>query len=217
MPSYYIPSDAKRVQLNDIMNNLKEDIKNSISEISFINDEIVITINKLDLVEVIYTLKDEYKYSFRQLIDITAVDYPQRDQRFEVVYFLLSLTHNIRIRLKVCIAENELIDSLTTQYSNADWLEREVYDMFGIYFRGHKDLRRLLTDFGFDGSPLRKDFPLTGFVELEFDSEQQKIVYKPVELNQAYRDYAYRSPWMENIEADTFAYLNKQENIKKDS
>ncbi|MDR0484078.1 MAG: NADH-quinone oxidoreductase subunit C, partial [Alphaproteobacteria bacterium] len=140
-----------------------------------------------------------------------AVDYPEKEERFEMVYLLLSLANNLRLKIKVNISEENIIDSLSNIYTNSDWLEREVYDMFGIYFSGHKDLRRILTDFGFEGSPLRKDFPLTGFVEVEFNEEYQKVMYKPVELTQAYRDNSYNNPWMDKIEADTFNYLNKKD------
>ncbi len=210
MPSYYIPSEKKIKQLEELMISLTKEFQNDILENSILNNEISITIKKESLLNVIEELKDNSKYMFKQLIDVTAVDYPEKNERFELVYLLLSLSSNLRLKIKVNILEMDMIDSLSNIYSNSDWLEREVYDMFGIYFRNHKDLRRILTDFGFEGSPLRKDFPLSGFAEVEFDEESQKVVYKPVELTQTYREYYYTNPWMDNIEVDTFNYLNKK-------
>lgn len=211
MPSYYIPSFKKNKQLEELLASLKVEFSMSIIESSFLNSDISITINKESLIAVMQELRNNSKYLFKQLIDITAVDYIERTERFELVYLLLSLSNNLRLKIKVNISEADIVDSLSDVYTNSDWLEREVYDMFGIYFKDHKDLRRILTDFGFEGSPLRKDFPLTGFVEVEFNEEYQKVMYKPVELNQAYRDYSYNNPWMEGIETDTFDYLNKKD------
>lgn len=211
MPSYYIPSFEKNKQLEELLASLKVEFSMSIIESSFLNSDISITINKESLIAVMQELRNNSKYLFKQLIDITAVDYIERTERFELVYLLLSLSNNLRLKIKVNISEADIVDSLSDVYTNSDWLEREVYDMFGIYFKDHKDLRRILTDFGFEGSPLRKDFPLTGFVEVEFNEEYQKVMYKPVELTQAYRDYSYNNPWMEGIETDTFDYLNKKD------
>ncbi len=211
MPSYYIPSFEKNKQLEELLASLKVEFSMSIIKSSFLNSDISITINKESLIAVMQELRNNSKYLFKQLIDITAVDYIERTERFELVYLLLSLSNNLRLKIKVNISEADIVDSLSDVYTNSDWLEREVYDMFGIYFKDHKDLRRILTDFGFEGSPLRKDFPLTGFVEVEFNEEYQKVMYKPVELTQAYRDYSYNNPWMEGIETDTFDYLNKKD------
>jgi NADH-quinone oxidoreductase subunit C len=132
---------------------------------------------------------------FKQLVDICGVDYPEQDERFEVVYNLLSLKHNLRIRVKVRTDENTPVDSVTSIFSAANWFEREVWDMFGVYFNDHPDLRRILTDYGFEGHPLRKDFPLTGFVELRYDETQKRVVYEPVKLQQDFRNFDFESPW----------------------
>ena len=140
-------------------------------------------------------LRDDGNCQFKQLTDLFAVDYPQRKQRFEVSYQLLSLTFNRRIRLKVLIEDNSSVPSVISIYSAANWYEREIWDMYGISFDGHPDLRRLLTDYGFYGHPLRKDFPLTGFVELRYDPEQQRVGYETVNLAQEYRSFDFASPW----------------------
>lgn len=211
MPSYYIPSQDKILQLQNLESLVLEQFKEVLIDSSFANNEISISIKKESLLEVIKELRDNSKYLFKQLIDITAVDYPEREERFELVYMLLSLSNNFRLRIKIKIKESDIVDSLSDLYASSDWLEREVYDMFGIYFKNHKDLRRILTDFGFEGHPLRKDFPLTGFVEVEFNEEEQKVVYKPVELTQAYRDFSTHNPWLESMQTDTFDYLNKKD------
>lgn len=141
-----------------------------------------------------FLLEDE-GCDFHQVMDITAVDYPQRAKRFEVVYQLLSLTRNQRLRLKVFTDEDTAIDTISDIYPTAGWFEREVFDMYGIYFNNHPDLRRILTDYGFDGHPLRKDFPLTGYVELRYDQEQKRCVYEPVKLTQDFRSFDFLSPW----------------------
>lgn len=140
-------------------------------------------------------LRDDANCLFRMLMDITAVDYPERDPRFEVVYNLLSLKHNQRIRVKVGAGEGATVPSAVNLFPTAGWCEREVWDMYGILFAGNPDLRRILTDYGFDGHPQRKDFPLTGYVELRYDDEQKRVVYEPVKLQQAYRNFDYLSPW----------------------
>ncbi len=129
------------------------------------------------------------------VLDVTAVDYPQRDERFEVVYHLLSLKHNQRIRVKLAAGEETPVPSVTEVFNSANWLEREAWDMYGIYFSGHPDLRRLLTDYGFEGHPLRKDFPLTGYVEVRYDEDQKRVVYEPVKLSQEFRSFDFMSPW----------------------
>lgn len=150
------------------------------------------------LIELLMFLRDDQKCQFKQLIDITAVDYPERPQRFEVVYQLLSLTNNRRIRVKVAADEYTPVPSVTSVYPSAGWFEREIWDMYGVLFSGHPDLRRILTDYGFDGHPQRKDFPLTGYVELRYDEVQKRVVYEPVKLNQAYRSFDFLSPWEGN-------------------
>lgn len=158
-------------------------------------DEMCFTVRREGLRRFITFLLNDANCDFRQLIDICGVDYPERDERFEVVYQLLSLKHNFRMRVKVRTDEKTPVDSVTEIYSTANWFEREVWDMYGIYFNDHPDLRRILTDYGFEGHPLRKDFPLTGFVEMRYDSEQKRVVYEPVKLAQDYRNFDFVSPW----------------------
>ena len=140
-------------------------------------------------------LKTDPTCKFSSLVDITAVDYPERPKRFDVVYHFLSMYQNHRIRLRVAIREDEMVPSIVSVHPSANWFEREVFDMFGILFSGHPDLRRILTDYGFEGYPLRKDFPLTGFVEVRYDDEQKRVVYEPVKLNQEFRNFDFLSPW----------------------
>ena len=140
-------------------------------------------------------LKDYKKLSFNQLIDITAIDYPSRESRFDIIYLLLSLTLNKRILIKSSLKEEENIDSITSIFKSANWCERECYDLFGIRFNNHPDLRRIMTDYNFEGHPLRKDFPLTGHTEVRYDDLEKKVLYEPVKLSQEYRDFDYSSPW----------------------
>lgn len=140
-------------------------------------------------------LRDHTSAQFTSLADITAVDFPTRANRFEVVYHLLSLVHNSRIRVKTYANETTAIPSIVGLYNGANWFERETYDMFGIFFSGHPDLRRILTDYGFEGHPLRKDFPLTGYVEVRYDDEKKRVVAEPLELTQAFRNFEYSSAW----------------------
>ena len=157
--------------------------------------ELTVTLLASDLLSVVRTLRDDPKLAFVSLIDICGVDWPNRPERFEVVYHLLSPTQNIRIRLKLSVSEGGSVPSLAEIYPVADWFEREVYDLYGVYFDGHPDLRRILTDYGFDGHPLRKDFPLTGYVEVHYDDQQRRVVYDKVHLPQEYRDFDFLSPW----------------------
>ena len=145
------------------------------------------------IVEVMTALRDQF--GFQQLLDLCGVDYPDRRERFEVVYHLLSLTRNARLRVKVSTDEVQPVPSIIAVYPAANWFEREAYDMFGMLFSGHPDLRRLLTDYGFEGHPLRKDFPMTGYVEVRYDEEQRRVVYEPVKLTQEFRTFDFLSPW----------------------
>lgn len=147
------------------------------------------------IVQVLQFLRDDALTKFLVLIDLTAVDYPRRAKRFDVVYHLLSMHNNTRIRVKAQLAEDETIPTVTEVYPCADWFEREAFDMYGVVFSGHPDLRRILTDYGFEGYPLRKDFPLTGHVEVRYDDQQKRVVYEPVKLVQEYRNFDYLSPW----------------------
>ena len=159
------------------------------------NNEITIATRPKNLISLFEHLKEDTELNFEMLIDITAVDYPKRNKRFEVVYHLLSLTNKNRLRVKIFVNDATPLPSLTEMYKGAGWYEREVWDMYGILFDGNNDLRRILTDYGFEGHPLRKDFPLTGFVELRYDEEKKKVVYSNVKLTQDYRDFDFLSPW----------------------
>lgn len=158
-------------------------------------DELVLTIEAEKIKDVFSFLKDDKQCYFKQLIDICAVDYPERSKRFEVVYHLLSLKNNTRLRVKLLTDKNTPVDTVSLLYPTAGWFEREVWDMFGVFFNGHLDLRRILTDYGFDGHPLRKDFPLTGFVETRYDEDEKRVIYEPVELMQDFRKFDYDTPW----------------------
>jgi len=160
-----------------------------------VNGEVILLTDHAHLLPLMTFLRDDADCLFKQLIDIAGVDYPARMPRFEVVYQLLSLKHNVRVRVKVATDDQTPVPSVTGLFSSAGWFEREVWDMYGVLFEGNPDLRRILTDYGFDGHPQRKDFPLTGYVELRYDEEQKRVVYEPVKLNQAYRNFDYLSPW----------------------
>lgn len=174
-------------------------IKNSLETLGcrvfFENYEITITSNNKNISKIILFLKDNPTTSFDILIDLCAVDYPGRQKRFEIIYNFLSTTQNSRVRLKVNLADEESIDTISDIYPCANWYEREIFDLFGINFSNHPDLRRILTDYDFEGHPLRKDFPLTGFVQIRYDNEQKKIVNEPVKLDQEYRNFDNLSPW----------------------
>ena len=161
----------------------------------FIAGEAIFTVRREALKRFMTFLLNDANCDFKQLMDICGVDYPEQDERFEVVYNLLSLKHNFRIRVKVRTDEQTPLDSITSIFSAANWFEREVWDMYGVYFSDHPDLRRILTDYGFEGHPLRKDFPLTGFVELRYDETQKRVVYEPVKLTQDFRNFDFVSPW----------------------
>ena len=155
-----------------------------------------IACRKNDLIRIVKNLKENKTLKFNQLTDILAVDYPSKKKRFEVVYIFLSVTFNYRIFLSINISEDEIIDSLTSIFPSANWCEREIWDLFGITFNNHPDLRRLLTDYGFNGFPLRKDFPLSGNVEVRYDLASKKVVYEPVKLAQSFRTFDFESPWL---------------------
>jgi NADH-quinone oxidoreductase subunit C len=165
----------------------------SLSEIKY--GELTVTTSGEKLLTLLRLLRDDAKCGFINLIDICGVDWPQRPDRFDVVYHLLSPKQNIRIRIKVATGEDEPVPSACAVYPGADWFEREAWDMYGILFTGHPDLRRILTDYGFEGHPLRKDFPTTGFVEVRYDDAAKRVVYEPVELKQEFRNFDFLSPW----------------------
>ena len=157
--------------------------------------ELTVAAEARDIVAVMRFLRDDPNCQFWNLIDITAVDWPGREKRFEVVYHLLSPKHNARVRVKAALDEDAPIASIIDVFPGADWFEREVFDLYGIVFTGHPDMRRILTDYGFEGHPLRKDFPLTGFVEVRYDDELKRVVYEPVRLTQEFRNFDFLSPW----------------------
>ena len=177
--------------ISTINSELSSKIKNSILE----NDELLIEINFQDLIEVVQFLKSNEKCKFRQLIDIAGVDYPDEEKRFQLVYLFLSHENNLRIKILLKFESNQTIISLTKIFPSANWMEREVFDMYGIKFKNHPDLRRILTDYGFKGHPLRKDFPLTGFNEVRYSEKEKKVIYEPVKLEQNYRNFDFESPW----------------------
>jgi len=155
--------------------------------------EVVLTIVRSEIENALRILRDDHEY--QQMMEIAGVDYPERAERFEVVYMLLSVTKNHRLLVKVTAAEDTPVPTVTTLWPNAGWLEREVFDLYGVIFEGNQDLRRILTDYGFEGHPFRKDFPLTGYVELRYSQEQERVVYEPVKLNQDLRQFDFLSPW----------------------
>ena len=157
--------------------------------------ELILLAKADGVTKVLKFLRDDVNCRFKQLVDICGVDYPESEERFCVVYNLLSLPHNLRLRIKVWTSEAVPIPSVTSVYSAANWWEREAWDLYGIYFTNHPDFRRILTDYGFEGHPLRKDFPLTGYVELRYDDEQKRVVYEPVKLTQDFRSFDFLSPW----------------------
>ena len=181
--------------LMDIAEHVAENLGDAIISHEMIKDEVILTAKSEDICRVLQFLRDDTECQFKMLVSLCGVDYPDRPKRFEVVYNLLSLTQNNRIRVKIAVAEDELVPTATQVFSTAGWFEREAWDLYGIYFDGHPDLRRILTDYGFEGHPLRKDFPLTGHVELRYDEEQQRVVYEPVHLVQDFRNFDYLSPW----------------------
>ena len=160
-----------------------------------VNDELIIEAQAASVIEVLSFLRDDASCLFKVLVDISGVDYPEREQRFDVVYNLLSVHHNQRVRVKLAADETTQVPSVIEIFSSAGWYEREAWDLYGIFFAGHPDLRRLMTDYGFEGHPLRKDFPLTGFVEVRYDEEQKRVVYEPVQLTQDFRSFDFMSPW----------------------
>lgn len=176
-----------------IANKIQDKLASHIEGSEFQKDEFCVVVKPKSIVPFLTVLRDDF--DFKQLVDVCGADYPERPLRFDVVYNLLSLTQNVRIRVKVMTDENTPVDSVTDVFKSAIWFERETWDLYGIYFAKHPDLRRILTDYGFEGHPLRKDFPLTGYVELRYDEEQRRVVYEPVKLTQDFRAFDYLSPW----------------------
>lgn len=181
--------------LQDIGEFISSKLPTSVNSTTVERDELTILVKRDDILTVLKLLRDDPQCKFTCIIDICGVDHPGRTNRFEVVYHLLSLKHNTRIRVKLETDEDTLVPSAVSVFPGALWHEREAYDMYGIAFEGHPDLRRLLTDYGFQGYPLRKDFPTTGYLEVRYDETQKRVVYEPVKLAQEYRDFDFQSPW----------------------
>ena len=182
-------------EIESVADSIRDGIGAIVQDLSVVGDQLVAIVETEDIAKLLVFLRDDVNCQFKQLMDICGVDYPERRKRFEVVYNLLSLVHNNRVTVKVMLDDNSSIPSVRKVFSSADWWEREIWDLFGIFFSGHPDLRRILTDYGFDGHPLRKDFPLTGYVEVRYDDAQKRVVYEPVKLTQEYRDFDFLSPW----------------------
>ena len=183
------------VALRDLGEYVQAALPDAVLAVVLERDELCLVVERERIARVLKFLRDDVNCQFKQLMDVCGVDYPGREERFEVVYNLLSLTHNRRIRVKVSAGEDTPVPTVIEVFSSANWWERETWDMFGIAFRDHPDLRRILSDYGFQGHPLRKDFPLTGYVEVRYDDEQKRVVYEPVKLPQDWRTFDFLSPW----------------------
>ena len=182
----------------------------NIKSSSITNTELLVEIKEEKLIEAVQFLKSNDNCKFRQLVDIAGVDYPDEEERFQLVYLFLSHEHNLRIKLLIKLKPNQNINSLTKIFLSANWMEREVFDMYGVKFKNHPDLRRILTDYGFKGHPLRKDFPLTGFNEVRYSEKDKKVIYEPVKLEQNYRNFDFESPW------EGTNYIKNMKKIEKD-
>jgi NADH-quinone oxidoreductase subunit C len=174
---------------------LTSELSGAIVGYSIAHGELTVTGKAADIIRIATFLRDDPRCEFHSFIDVTAIDWPARENRFDIVYHFLSPTKNVRIRLKLEVGEHATVPSIIDVFPGANWFEREVYDLYGVPFTGHPDMRRLLTDYGFEGHPLRKDFPLTGFVEVRWDDEQKRVVYDRVKLAQEFRNFDFLSPW----------------------
>jgi len=190
--------------LPDLEKKINSELTTKVKNSKLKHNQIYLNIESDDLLEVILFLKNNIESKFKQLIDITAVDYPEKEKRFKLVYLFLSHEINSRIIVDFFVNENEIVSSLTSIFPSANWMEREVFDMYGIKFKDHPDLRRILTDYNFEGHPLRKDFPLTGHNEVRYSEDNKKVIYEPVKLEQNYRNFDFESPW------DGTEYIKKQ-------
>mgnify|MGYP001239910088 CR=1 FL=1 len=198
------------VDLLSFKTNLDQTLEEAVLGVEESRDHILVETVPSAIVKMVAYLKSKKGYSFNTLIDITAVDFPAREQRFDVIYHFLSMTENKRCRVTTSINEREEVPSITTVFECANWFEREIFDLFGIRFTSHPDLRRILTDYGFEGHPLRKDFPTSGFLEVRYDELEKRVIYEPTTLTQGYRDFDFLSPW-DNPDA----YTNTAEKNKK--
>ena len=196
--------------LKKIEKIINSELASKVQHSVIVNEELKVEINVNDLIEVVQFLKSNNKCKFRQLIDIAGVDYPEKDKRFQLVYLFLSHENNVRIKILIKFQTNEIIHSLTKIFPSSNWMEREVFDMYGIKFKNHPDLRRILTDYGFKGHPLRKDFPLTGFNEVRYSEKEKKVIYEPVKLEQNYRNFDFESPW------EGTNYIREIKDLEKD-
>ena len=181
--------------LNDLEKTINSGLSTGVIKSEIVFGQLYIDIDIANIVSTILFLKTNEKCRFKQLIDITAVDYPQKNKRFKIIYLLLSHENNFRVIINVNIDEKDLVSSITKVFPSANWMEREIFDMYGISFKNHPDLRRILTDYNFEGFPLRKDFPLTGHTEVRYSEDKKKVVYEPVKLEQEYRNFDFESPW----------------------
>ena len=198
--------------LNDLEKAINSSLTTAVKKSEIVFNQLYIEIEVQDIISTILFLKTNDKCKFKQLIDITAVDYPQKEKRFKIVYLLLSHENNLRIVIKTNIDEKEIVPSVTKIFPSANWMEREIFDMYGISFKDHPDLRRILTDYGFEGYPLRKDFPLTGHTEVRYSEAKKKVISEPVKLDQQYRDFDFESPW----EGTEYISQEKEKNKTKD-
>ncbi|NQW11015.1 MAG: NADH-quinone oxidoreductase subunit C [Alphaproteobacteria bacterium] len=189
------PSPDTIMALKDLGAYIEAQLDTDVSDVTVVGGELSLRCATASILKVLTFLRDDSQCQFKGLMDLCGVDFPQRDQRFDVVYNLLSISRNTRVRVKVATDENTPVPSATALFSSAEWMEREAWDLFGVFFSEHPDLRRLLTDYGFEGHPLRKDFPLTGYVEVRYDDEQKRVVYEPVKLVQEFRNFDFLSPW----------------------
>jgi len=181
--------------LVDLLSFLELKIKDKIVRSEIVNNELSIVINPASIIKFVEFLMVDNECQFSTLIDVTAIDYPEKQKRFTIVYHFLSMVQNQRIRISANISEGEVVPSIIALHPSANWFEREVFDMYGIFFSGHPDLRRLLTDYGFTGHPLRKDFPTSGYLEVRYDEVKKQVVYEPTKLTQEYRQFDFLSPW----------------------
>ena len=198
------------LKLQKIEKLINSELSSKVKSSSIDNDELLIEVDEKDIIDVVQFLKSNENCKFKQLIDIAGVDYPDNEKRFELIYLFLSHENNLRIKLLIKFEPDQSINSLTKIFPSANWMEREVFDMYGIKFKNHPDLRRILTDYGFKGHPLRKDFPLTGFNEVRYSEKDKKVIYEPVKLEQNYRNFDFESPW------EGTNYIKEIKNSEKD-
>ena len=200
----------KENNLQNLEKIVNSHLASKIQQSNIENNELFFEVKEEDLTETIQFLKSNDKCKFKQLIDIAGVDYPDNEKRFQLIYLLLSHEYNLRVKILIHFDEKQTINSITKIFPSANWMEREVFDMYGVKFKNHPDLRRILTDYGFKGHPLRKDFPLTGFNEVRYSEKDKKVIYEPVKLEQNYRNFDFESPW------EGTNYIKEVKNLNKD-